>query len=426
MGPLRLSIYRFLFLEAPFSLLAILKLACCRSCITTYTLKIAGKINDRVSRNVFLNDETLRGALLTPLIALHYHFLFCNLMSLSTGGVSTINVAFFPKKNFTNAQAVNAPADAPMGKAKVPMLLQPVSTVLAIMPPPGGPQPSPSVEQCTLLSPSVMSQSPRPTPSTGSIIPTPSPSIPRPSLEYYKAKSALVVAALVETQQLLQASESSRQAALSISPSPLEAGVVKTTFHVNKRAALKHGNVRITSGQGSLRGLEILPMREATEEKLQQGIQAKQNEMNARKEAYALCKDGCKCETPKCAAAGLYYCVYCNVLKKKLCGVSKCMEQYKQDNSKERPIPQKKITTKTSAKKRKAPPQKAASDSDGESDESMMDGDSDPPESEPEQEPCMYPIVAEPEADDEAAVDEYDFGEGCLHVYFPSLCVSCR
>lgn len=70
--------------------------------------------------------------------------------------------------------------------------------------------------------------------------PTPSPSIPRLTPAYYEAKVTCLKKALELANQGIVKAEETRVHALLLSPSPLECGVVKTTFVIDKKkSALK-------------------------------------------------------------------------------------------------------------------------------------------------------------------------------------------
>ena len=68
----------------------------------------------------------------------------------------------------------------------------------------------------------------------------------------------------------------------------------------------------------------------------------KENEVAHRRLAYEKCKDGCQCDGDTCAAAGLYWCRFCNTYKKRVCGVAKCKEAYEKEGCTDVPLPQKK------------------------------------------------------------------------------------
>ena len=310
------------------------------------------------------------------------------------GGRSTISVDHFPAKSFVVGDTITSvpvPTDA--------VAIMPPPCALAIMPPPGIPAVTntfsdmapPDAPRTAMRSPSLCaggtapdrapdtapSVPPNPTPSAAPTsdratpstahphpaqspaswdhftnIPTPSPSITRGTPVYYEEKIRLMA-----VQHDDMAVEMGRRAALqrkqmAMSPSPLEAGVVKTSWF--KKKELPNGNFRIPAHQGSLAGSNLLEGKEAVEIKIANTVEIKESETKARREAYEKCRAGCVCNGDVCAAAGLYLCRFCNTYKKQKCGVQRCKELYTEQDCKDLPLPKKKkVVLKSATKKRK-------------------------------------------------------------------------
>ena len=148
-----------------------------------------------------------------------------------------------------------------------------------------------------------------------------------------------------------------------MSPSPIEGGVVKTQFKVNKQKELKQGNIRITSFSGSMVGSGLLDRRLVEEETIGKVQADKSKEVKTRQAAYEKCKGGCACDGDKCLGAGLYYCRFCNVYKKKQCGIKICMQRYSETGCTDAPLPRKIKTKAPPKKKRKLAPVLSESES---------------------------------------------------------------
>ena len=181
------------------------------------------------------------------------------------GGKSTISIDWFPKKNFVQLGSLFGAPSEDLGVRPLALTQgeAPCPAPLAIMPPPA-PQASPSMQpSAPMASPSVppsasASRTPRAAPTSL----TPSPSVPRDTMEYWKQKAGLVEAALVTTQKGREADQEAARQKLLVSPSPMEAGVLSDKFFVNKKKELPQGNFRMknqgkareTSFSGSMMG----------------------------------------------------------------------------------------------------------------------------------------------------------------------------
>ena len=166
-----------------------------------------------------------------------------------------------------------------------------------------------------------------------------------------------------------------------MSPSPIEEGVIKTKFAVNKQKELKQGSFRIprvTSFSGSIVGSGLLDRRLVEEDAMGKVQADKSNEVKTRQAAYEKCKGGCACDGHKCLGAGLYYCRFCNICKKKKCGAKICMERYSETGCEDAPLPKKIQTKAPPKKKRKVAPVLSESESAASSDsEAVEAADSD-------------------------------------------------
>lgn len=232
-------------------------------------------------------------------------------------GKSTISINHFPVKNFW--------ADALLAPPSPVVVASPIATESSFESSFEAPTPSPSLGKDTKGNPK-----------------------PNPNYcflnycfraEYFKRKAELTQIALDEAIKALHEAEASRKEHLLVSPSPLEGGVIKTTFKLAKKKDHMEKNFRVTQVQGSLMGSALLELRESGERCNVLKKQEKDDEIESRRLAYEKCRHGCKCDDTLCAAGGLYLCRYCNTYKKKICGVAACKEKYEQEKCTDKPLP---------------------------------------------------------------------------------------
>jgi hypothetical protein len=170
---------------------------------------------------------------------------------------------------------------------------------------------------------------------TRALLPTPSPSVPRHTEEYWKAKAMVLASAVVGEK---------RKA--TFSPSAKEARVFDpvTKFYLPKSTALPEGNKRIkgvTVMHGSMMTSELPGFRIKEAEENAEIEKSRKKKVQDLRALYNACAKGCSCTGEKCAAAGFYLCQFCCVLKKKRCGVKKCKEDYLATACTDMPLPKK-------------------------------------------------------------------------------------
>jgi hypothetical protein len=86
---------------------------------------------------------------------------------------------------------------------------------------------------------------------------------------------------------------------------------------------------------------QFVDIRVAQGEALEVAEMEKQSKIQDLQDIYAKCCMGCKCEGARCEAAGLYHCKFCLKIKRKKCGVAKCVAEYASTNCDAVCLPQK-------------------------------------------------------------------------------------
>lgn len=198
----------------------------------------------------------------------HRAFKVCGLeMASLLGGVSTISIDHFPPQNFVVSDAAMA-------------------SPLAIEAPPNAepPPPPPPFDVDSSFASSVGSYGAA----------TPSPSLDRNGLAYFKEKLEIMGGALGHAREALNEAEGLRVQALHYSPCPTQGGVLAETFGVSLKREHVVKNFRITSVSGSLMGSGLLQMRTDAEAKIKEADDAKALEIASRRETYERCVNGCE------------------------------------------------------------------------------------------------------------------------------------
>jgi hypothetical protein len=191
-------------------------------------------------------------------------------------------------------------------------------------------------------------------------IPTSPPaSIPRDTIEYYRAK--------VELQGAYISAQKERE------PAPLKDKVLTQNWYKPMNKATKRR--RITQQHGSMRAIGMFEQRLAEEAKEFDKAKKTQDEKLDKRIQFDQCCDGCICEGAECLAAGLTLCTYCHEVKRSKCMIKACRDQREVDPDYVKQCVPKKGK---SAEKRKRNP-KAAEDASGAegSDDDENDGSDD-------------------------------------------------